>query len=121
MARPKKAEDAKRDRRLTFYMTDEEETRLNTVAAHMGLDKTKVIAKALDRWIQTLENPPEVLKQAKYEKIMELGREEGEGYICSRGDLFWLESTWPSPPLCCPACGDRLIKRTWFGRITKGF
>lgn len=121
MARPKKAGDEKRDRRLTFYMTEEEEIRLNAVAAYMGLDKTKVIAKALDRWIQTLENPPETLKQAKYNKIMEIDREEGEGYICSRGDLFWLESIWPSPPLSCPACGDRLIKRTWNGRILRGF
>lgn len=96
MARPRKAHGDKRDKRLTFYMTDDEAARLSAVADHMGLEKTKIVAKALDEWIHRLENPPEVLKQAKYEKIMELGSEEGEGYICSRGHLFWLEGVPPT-------------------------
>lgn len=121
MARPRKNVEDKRDKRLTFYMTTEEEERLSIIAEHLGMEKTRVVAKALDKWIQTMKEQPEQIKQAKYEKIMELDHEDGEGYICSKGHLFWLESTWPSPPLNCPACEERSFKRTWYGRILRGF
>lgn len=36
-------EDIK-DRRLTFYMNEEEESRLNSVAEYLELDKTNIVA-----------------------------------------------------------------------------
>lgn len=121
MARPKKSEEEKKDKRLTFYMTEEEETRLNSVATHLDLEKTKIVAKALTQFLATLENPPDGLKQARHEKIMQSDTEPGQGYICARGHAFWLEWDWPSPPRSCPMCGEQQIKHTWSGRILKGF
>lgn len=121
MARPKKADEEKRDKRLTHYMTEAEEERLNAVAAHLGLEKTKVIAKALDQFVHGLENPPEALSQAFIGDIVNSQREDGEGYVCSHGHPFWIDANWPSKPDFCPLCGDRIIQRTWSGRILRGF
>ena len=121
MARPRKNEEDKKDRRLTFYMTTDEAERLNTVATHLGMEKTRVVAKALDTWIHALENPPEPLQRAFIERVMNSRSEDGEGYICSKGHPFWIDSTWPSPPDFCPICADRVIRRTWSGRILRGF
>lgn len=121
MARPRKELEDKRDKRLTFYMTEEERARLDAVAAHLRLDMTKVIAKALDQFVHGLENPPEALSQAFIRNIVNSQREDGEGYVCSHGHPFWIDANWPSKPDFCPLCGDRIIQRTWSGRILRGF
>ncbi len=121
MARPRKNEEDKKDKRLTFYMTEEEQQRLNVLADHLGLEKTRIVAKALDTWIHTLENPPEPLKRAFIGKVVKSREEAGEGFVCSNGHPFWVDADWPSPPLCCPICADRHVMRTWAGRILRGF
>ena len=121
MARPRKEPEDKKKRRLTFYMTETEEERLNSVAAHLELEKTRIVAKALAQFVATLENPPKELKRAFVERVMKSDREDGEGYVCSHGHPFWIDSSWPSKPDFCPICADRLIMRTWAGRILRGF
>ena len=121
MPRPPKAAEEKRDKRFTFYMTEAEEDRLKAVAAHLGLDKTKVIAKALDQYIHGLENPPEAVSRAFIGEIMKSQREDGEGYVCAKGHPFWIDANWPSHPDFCPVCADRIIQRTWTANIKRGF
>lgn len=116
MARPRKELEDKRDKRLTFYMTEEERARLDAVAAHLRLDKTKVIAQALDQYIHGLESHPEALSQALVGDVVKSQREEGRGYVCSHGHPFWIDADWPSPPEICPLCGDRILQRTWDGQ-----
>lgn len=121
MARPKKPKSEKKDKRLTVYFTEEESQALSHLIQHLNLDKAKIITKALEQYVAQLENPPERIRKAKTENIMKETKEQLNGYVCSRGHTFWLERAWPSPPVSCPACGDRELKETWFGVVRKGF
>ena len=53
--------------------------------------------------------------------IRDKNSEKLNGYICSRGHSFYLEWTWPSPPLNCPCCGDQTIDGIWSGTIKRDF
>ncbi len=121
VARPKKADTEKRTERLTVYLTPIEAERLNILASSLELDKTKIIGKALEGYVKQLADPPVAIRQAKHEQIMDQDREQVTGFICSRGHAFWLEWNWPSPPVSCPCCGEKDIKSTWAGMVTKGF
>lgn len=121
MARPKKDPDEKKSERLTLYFTPGEAERLSILSISMSLDKTKVISKALEQYVKTLENPPPALRQASHEKIMQENNERLNGFICAQGHAFWLEWIWPAPPLSCPCCGEKVIKSTWAGIVKKGF
>ncbi|BAF60627.1 hypothetical DNA-binding protein [Pelotomaculum thermopropionicum SI] len=121
MPRPKKQPGEKRDRRLTVYLTEKEEDRLNMIAGHLGIDKAKFVVKAINNEIARLENPPAQLAQARYEDIIKKDVEYLSGYVCSNGHAFWLDDAWPSPPERCPCCGERSIKRTWAGIVRRGF
>lgn len=121
MARPKKDSSEKRDKRLTLYLTGAELDLLNTVASGLDTDKTKVVTKSLNRYIKSLEDPPPTLRQASYEQIMQQDKEQLNGYICAKGHAFWLQWEWPSPPICCPCCGEKEIKHGWAGIVKKGF
>ncbi len=121
MARPKKPISEKKEKRLTVYFTEEKNQALSHLSQHLNLDKTKVLTQALEQYVAQLENPPEPIRKAKTENIMKETKEQLIGYVCSRGHAFWLESAWPSPPVSCPACGDRGIKETWFGVVRRGF
>lgn len=47
MARPKKDIAEKRDRRLTLYLTQQEEDTLNAVVTKLKMDKTKFCVNAI--------------------------------------------------------------------------
>lgn len=121
MARPKKDPKDKKDRRLTHYMTEGQETRLDLVASFLKEDKTEFVQKAIDERINRLDDPPLALIQAKHEQIMNEKQEQVSGFVCARGHAFWIEWVWPSPPRNCPCCGDRSIKSIWSGIVKKGF
>lgn len=120
MARPKKDPGDKRDKRLTLYLTGKEEEQLNILAESTGLNKTKIIASAMQQYVKTLEDPPPALRKEKLHEIMRMERESVDGYVCKDGHPFWLERVWPSPPDYCPCCGTREIKTTWTGNVKKG-
>lgn len=121
MARPFKLEEERRTQRLTLYFTPPEEDRLNTLAEVLHTDKTKLILTALERYVRSLETPPEPLRQARQEEIMRLTQDRVNGYVCTNGHAFWLEAAWPSPPKRCPACGTSDLKAAWGGMVKKGF
>ena len=83
MTRPKKEPEDKRDNRLTFYMNELEQERL-TVWQHLDLDKTKMVSKSLAQFMTNLEKPPNGLKQARHEKIMQPDNEpKSRLYLCA--------------------------------------
>ncbi len=120
MARPKKEPQEKRDKRLTLYLTGQEREQLQILSESTGLDKTKIIARALRDYIKTLEDPPSVLRKERQHEIMRAEQEQVSGYVCMNGHLLWLEWTWPSPPTYCPCCGADEFKSTWAGVVKKG-
>lgn len=105
MPRPKKAEGDKRESRLTVYLTDEERDTLATVADRAGRAMTQSLVMAVKEWVQCLVDPPETLKRARYEKVMEQQSEMLRGYICRNGHPFSVEWIHPSCARFCPACG----------------
>lgn len=120
MARPKKDESEKRENRLTVYLTDDERDTLATVAEQENRAMTQVVIVAVKEWINRLMNPPELLKQAKYEKIMQTHKESLLGYICRNGHPFWIEWASATGPRFCPVCGsEKEIKRAWDGTIQR--
>lgn len=121
MARPKKPAGEKRSKRLTHYMTADEEKMLEVYSEHLGLDKTKIVQKALDRYFQMVENPPEAIVQSKNAEMMNVDEVMLQGFICTNGHLFWMEWAYPAPPSGCPTCGNVNVKRTWSGKVKKGF
>lgn len=121
MARPKKDATEKRDKRLTIYLTEGEERRLNAVSEHLLTDKAKLVVLAVNREIDSLAQPPEAMIQTRKASILNSSQEEAVGYICGKGHIFWMDWSWPSPPMSCPCCGDREMARTWSGRVIKGF
>ena len=121
MARPKKDPGDKRDKRLTVYLTGKEEKMLNMLAESTDLSKNSIISKAMDQYVNTLEDPPPRLRKEKLNDIMRLDEERVRGYYCTAGHPIWLEWTWPSPPEHCPCCGGREFRETWDGVVKKGF
>lgn len=121
MARPLKPEGERRTERLTVYLTGQEEEQLNNLAQAMDTDKAKIAVNALNRYIRSLEDPPESLRKARQEVIMQQSREHVTGYVCANGHAFWLEAAWPAPARRCPACGNDSLKTTWSGTVTKGW
>jgi hypothetical protein len=121
MARPSKPEPERRTERLTVYLTRQEEEQLNSLSQAANTDKTKIAVTALNRYIQSLEDPPEALRRAKQEAIMRQDREQVAGFVCSKGHTFWLEAAWPAPPRACPACGTDSLMATWSGTVKKGW
>lgn len=121
MARPKKHADNVKSKRLTVYLTPAEADKLTAIANLRGINKTKVLTRGLKMYIDQMENPPKKLAQAKHAEIMSKKSEQLTGFICSRGHSFFLEWTWPSPPLTCPCCGEQSLQETWSGTIQRGF
>lgn len=121
MARPKKAISEKRNKRLTIYLTEDEEAQLNGISKQLDIEKAKFVVKAINNEINGLDNPPEILVKAKNKAILESQLEEVRGYICENGHIFWLDWTWPSPPNGCPCCNAKTNFTTWSGRVSKGF
>lgn len=120
MPRPKKAEQEKRENRLTVYLTDQERDTLTAVAEREGRPMTQIVVRAVKEWIDRLLDPPEALKKAKFERIMEQQEESVRGFVCPRGHTFWIELVQPTDPRCCPVCGtERDIRRTWWGKVTR--
>lgn len=120
MARPKKPPGEKRDKRLTLYLTSKEEELLNNLAESKGLNKTKIIALAMQQYVQTLEEPPPALQKERVHEIMRVEQEPVNGYVCKKGHPFWLEYVWPSNPRDCPCCGTEEVYSTWAGYVKKG-
>lgn len=56
IARPRKDPEDKKSKWITFYMSEDKQERPNAVAAHLGIEKTRVVAKSLDTWNRMLEN-----------------------------------------------------------------
>ena len=121
MGRRPKAETDKRTERLMIYLTPEEAAELAAVAEHQNTDKAKFVVAAIQSAIEGLTSPPESLAVSRVEKIMNSSSESVCGYICDRGHTSWLSDSWPSPPMSCPACGSKVLRRTWYGVATKGF
>lgn len=109
--------DEKRDKRLTVYLTEQEETRLDAVVKHMGTSKAKFMIRAMNREIHQLEDPPELLVQDKIGEIMESQEEPVSGYVCSNRHVYWIGQSQMQPPDRCPVCGARDTKRTWVGTV----
>jgi len=65
MPRPLKAQNEKKDRRLTVYFTPYEETKLNQISAQLKMNKTKVIRNALQNWIKDNEGNKNILSKDK--------------------------------------------------------
>ena len=120
MARPKKNPETKRDKRLTLYLTGGEEEQLNLLAESTGINKTKIIARALQDYVKRLEDPPEPIKKSRLHEVMSVDKESVKGYACVSGHLLWLEWAWPSPPERCPCCGNDEFISTWSGIVKKG-
>ena len=121
MGRKAKADTDKRTERLMIYLTPDEAAELAAVAEHQNTDKAKFVVAAIQSSIDALTSPPEALAISREEKIMNSCSESVCGYICDRGHTVWLNYTWPSPPMACPACGSKVLRQTWNGVATKGF
>lgn len=120
MGRPRKEDKDKRDKRLTYYMTEEEEKTLIEVAKKIDKDKTKVVAQALERFYKQLEDPPEFLKISKSEEIMSANSLDLTGFICENSHTFFIQWNWPTFPKSCPLCNSSEIKKCWSGKIKRG-
>ncbi len=121
MVRPRKPEGEKKNKRLTVYLTEQEEEQLDALSKGLEMKKTKIFTRALENYVKTLDEPPEPLKQAKKEMIMDVDTERVNGYICSNGHAFWLEFELSSKLKYCPTCGSEDLRRTWMGIVKKGF
>lgn len=121
MGRKPKAETDKRTERLMIYLTSDEAGELAAVVEHQNTDKAKFAVSAIKSAIDGLTTPPESLAISRNEKIMSSRGESVAGYVCDRGHTFWMNDTWPSPPLACPACGSKTLRATWHGMATKGY
>lgn len=120
MGRPKKPDIEKRENRLTVYLTDEERDTLATVAERENRAMTQVVIVAVKDWINRLMNPPEPIRIAKHDKIMQEKSEALRGYVCRNGHPFWVEWVTPTAPRCCPVCkSEQEIKRIWDGTIQR--
>ena len=41
------------------------------------------------------------------------------GYMCSNGDLFWVDWGMGSPPKRCPFCSSQTLRKTWYGEVAR--
>lgn len=121
MPRPKKQGEAKKDNRLTVYLTDMEAEVLRAVSERDEKPMTQLVTSAVREWLLRLLEPPESLRKARHEKIMEEQSLMVHGFVCQRGHTFWIDSIEPMDPYRCPLCGsEREIKRTWGGTVKRG-
>jgi hypothetical protein len=88
VVRPKKPVIVRRENHLTIYLTDEEQVTLTTIAKLDNRAMTQVVVVAVKEWINRLMNPPESLRQTKYEKIMQEKSATLRGYVCRNGHPF---------------------------------
>lgn len=58
---------------------------MNLLSESTALDKTKIVTKAINNYIKSLESPPPPLRRAAHEEIMTREKEQVDGYICARG------------------------------------
>ncbi|APT45981.1 hypothetical protein BSA145_08785 [Bacillus safensis] len=84
-----------------------------------GKDKAKCGLDAIKLWMQMQKNPPESVVQSRLDKIMNEKSSLVRGFICGTGHEFWVMWSWPTPPLSCPLCGDKNIRRTWTGSVER--
>ena len=121
MPRPRKDDSDRRDNRLTVYLSDDEQNALRDVSETEERSMTQVVTEALRDWILRLVDPPESLRKARYEKIMDEQSLMVRGYVCERGHTFWVDWVEPMDPRRCPMCGtEHGIKKTWGGTVKRG-
>ena len=63
MPRPKKAQDEKKDRRLTVYLSESEQDALRDVSDQQQRSMTQIVTDALRDWLLRLVAPPRELAQ----------------------------------------------------------
>jgi len=122
MGRPKINPGEKRDRRFTVYLTKAEEEILELIAKRTGMNKSAIMCKALDNYIDSIENPTPGLNKTTNREIMELEKEQVDCFVCIHNHPFWIEWAWPRPPRYCPICGveDENIRSAWTGIVKQG-
>lgn len=121
MPRPKKMDEAKRERRLTVYLTDQEKEVLEAAAERHNKPMTQIVTEAVHEWLMRLLDPPESLRKARYERIMNETAMPVRGFVCPKGHAWWIDWSEPMDPYRCPICGaERDIRRAWGGIIRRG-
>lgn len=121
MPRPKKTNTAKKDNRLTVYLTDTEAEALKAVSERDERPMTQIVTSAVREWLLRLLEPPESLRRARHETIMQEQSLMVRGFICANGHTFFIDWVEPKDPMTCPMCGTaREIKRTWGGTVKRG-
>lgn len=121
MPRPKKQDEAKKDNRLTVYLTDTEAEALRAVSERDERPMTQVVTSAVREWLLRLLEPPESLRMARREAIMQEQSLMVRGFVCTNGHSFFVDWVEPKDPTTCPMCGStREIKRTWGGTVKRG-
>ena len=121
MPRPKKQADTKKDNRLTVYLTDTEAEALRAVSERDERPMTQIVTSAVREWLLRLLEPPESLRTARREAIMQEQALMVRGFVCSNGHSFFVDWVEPKEPTTCPICGStRAIKRTWGGTVKRG-
>lgn len=95
IARPKKAEEAKRAFKQNVYLNESEYDELLAAAALRQMEKSKAIREAIRHWL--LQSP---MVQTPAGGI--------QGYRCDAGHLFWLQQH--NVPKSCPCCGTTDIR-----------
>ena len=111
----------KRSKILQLNLTQDEADELAVVAKHKNINKARFVLAAMRTAIDGLVTTPESLAASRNETIMNSMEESITGYICEHGHSFWLNGAWPSLPRTCPACGSKLLRKTWCGIASKGF
>ena len=111
----------KRSEILQVGLTMDEADELAAVAKYHHISKARFVAAAMRTAIDGLVTTPESLAASRNETIMNSEEEPVTGYICEHGHSFWLNGAWPSLPRTCPACGSKLLRKTWCGIARKGF
>jgi len=105
---------------LTVHLTDDERDTLLRVSQREQRPVTQVIVLAVKELVERLSEPPETLKRARYEKVMNQNSEVVRGYVCKHGHTFWVDWVTPTEPRFCPVCGsEKNIKRTWDGPVKR--
>jgi len=121
MPRPKKAQDEKKDRRLTVYLSESEQDALRDVSDQQQRSMTQIVTDALRDWLLRLVDPPESLRKARREKIMQEQSLTVRGYVCPKGHAWWIDWVEPTPPRICPMCGtERELRSIWGGKVRGG-
>jgi len=111
----------RRSEAILLYLTQGEVDELAAVAKYQNTAKARFAVAAIRTAIDGLITTPESLAASRNETIMNSEEEPITGYICEHGHSFWLNRTWPSLPQVCPACGSKMLRKTWCGIARKGF